>query len=167
MHLAEVNVARLRYPLADPRAADFVDNLDRVNALAEASDGFVWRLKDETGNATQISAYDDPAIIINISVWRSVEALEAFAYETIHRRFVQRRKEWFELFGAPYLALWWVEEGAFPDAAEGRRWLAHLERFGPTPFAFTFKRRFPPAPALPVAEIGGDRSVPEPYRSCG
>ena len=80
MHLAEVNVARLRYPLADPRAADFVDNLDRVNALAEASDGFVWQLKDETGNATQISAYDDPAIIINISVWRSVEALEAFAY---------------------------------------------------------------------------------------
>ena len=87
--------------------------------------------------------------------------------ETIHRRFVQRRKEWFELFGAAYLALWWVEEGAFPDAAEGRRRLAHLDRFGPTPFAFTFKRRFPPGPALPVAEVGEDRSVPEPYRSCG
>ena len=76
-------------------------------------------------------------------------------------------EEWFELFGATYLALWWIEEGAFPDAAEGRRRLAHLDRFGPTPFAFTFKRRFPAAPAMPVADISEDRLAPEPYRSCG
>jgi hypothetical protein len=167
MHLAQVNIGRFRYPLDDLRAADFVDNLDRINALAEESDGFVWRLKGETGNATEISAYDDPAILINMSVWRSVEALETFVYRTVHRRFVQRRKEWFELFGAAYLALWWVEEGAFPDAAEGRRRVTHLERFGPTPFAFSFKRRFPPAAAVPVAEIGEDSALPEPYRPCG
>ena len=90
MHLAEINVARLRHPLDDPRIAEFVANLDRVNALAEETDGFVWRLKDESGNATQITAYDDPLIIVNISVWTSAEALYEFAYKTVHRRFVRQ-----------------------------------------------------------------------------
>lgn len=168
MHLAEINVARLRYPLDDPRIADFVDNLDRVNALAEQSDGFIWRLKDESGNATQIAAYDDPLIIANISVWTSVEALYEFAYKTMHRRFLQRRKEWFDLFGAAYLALWWVEEGRFPEVAEGRRRLAHLERFGPTGYAFNFRRPFPATgDAAPLGDVGDGRAAPESYRSCG
>ena len=92
MQLAEINVARLRYPLDDPRVAEFVANLDRVNALAERSPGFVWRLKDEAGNATQIRAYDDPLIIVNMSVWSSIETLYEFAFATMHRRFMQRRK---------------------------------------------------------------------------
>ena len=117
MQLAEINVARLRYPLDDPRVAEFVANLDRVNALAEASPGFVWRLKDEAGNATQIRAYDDPLIIVNMSAWASAEELYKFAYQTMHRRFVQRRKEWFDLFGAAYLALWWIEDGRYPDVS--------------------------------------------------
>jgi hypothetical protein len=91
MQLAEINVGRLLHPLTDPRIADFVNNLDAINALAEGTAGFVWRLKDGSGNATQISAYEDPLIILNISVWRSPEALYEFAYKTIHRRFVQRR----------------------------------------------------------------------------
>jgi len=91
MHLAEINVGRLLRPLTDPRTTDFVDNLDAINALAEESPGFVWRLKDESGNATQIAAYDDPLIIVNLSVWASVESLYEFAYKTAHRRFVQRR----------------------------------------------------------------------------
>jgi hypothetical protein len=166
MQLAEINVARLLHPLDDPRVAEFVANLDRVNALAEASSGFVWRLKDEAGNATQIRAYDDPLVIVNMSVWSSVEALHVFAYRTTHRRFVQRRKEWFALFGSVSLALWWVADGHHPDVGEGRRRLAHLERFGPTPYSFTFRRLFPEdAGAAPVGAVEGKDG--EAWRLCG
>lgn len=168
MLLAEINVAHLRYPLDDPRVSDFVENLDRVNALAERSEGFVWRLMDDTGNATRIDAYDDPRIIVNMSVWQSVEALVAFAYRTVHRRFMQRRREWFDVFDGPYLALWWLEESRRPIVAEGRERLAHLERFGPTPWAFTFKTRFPPLPgAAPLGAVGDGRARPQAWRPCG
>lgn len=168
MHLAEINVARLRYPLEDPRIADFVDNLDTINALAERSDGFVWRLKDDSGNATAIAAYDDPRVIVNMSAWRSPEALYTFAYKTVHRRFVQRRKEWFDLFDGPFLALWWIEEGAWPDAVEGRRRLAHLQSVGPTAYAFTFQKLFEPqADIRPLVEPGDGAIASEPFRSCG
>ena len=168
MHLAEINVGRLLRPLTDPRTADFVDNLDAINALAEESPGFVWRLKDESGNATQIAAYDDPLIIVNLSVWASVEALYEFAYKTAHRRFVQRRKEWFDLFGAAYLALWWIEDGHRPEIGEGQRRLAHLERFGPTAHAFNFRKPFPATgDAMPLGDIGDGRAPPESYRICG
>jgi hypothetical protein len=168
MHLAQINVGRLLHPITDPRIADFVNNLDAVNALAEASDGFVWRLKDATGNATQISAYEDPSIIMNMSVWRSPEHLYEFVYKTVHRRFVQRRKEWFHLFGAQYLALWWLEEGHQPEPGEGQQRLAHLERFGPTAWAFNFRKLFEAAPdAAPLGDVGDGRAAPESYRICG
>ncbi len=168
MHLAQINVGRLLHPIGDPRIAEFVDNLDAVNALAEASPGFVWRLKDDSGNATGISAYDDPTIIVNMSVWETPEALYEFAYKTVHRRFVQRRKEWFQLFGAQYVALWWVAEAHMPDVREGRRRLAHLERFGPTAWSFTFRKLFPPTPdAEPLGDLGDARAAPETYRLCG
>lgn len=168
MQLAQINVGRLLHSIDDPRIADFVDNLDRVNAVAERSEGFVWRLKDETGNATQIAFGDDPRVIVNMSVWQSVEALEAFAYRTIHRRFVQRRKEWFAPFGAAFVALWWVEDGAMPVTAEGRRRLAHLNQYGPSPYAFTFKARFgADVDAVPLGPLGGDIASGEPYRACG
>lgn len=168
MQLAQINVARLLHSLDDPRIADFVDNLERVNVLAERSAGFVWRVKDETGNATNIAFDADPRVIVNMSVWFSVEALETFAYKTVHRRFVQRRKEWFELFGAPYVALWWVENGHRPDPAEGRRRLAHLGRYGPSPHAFTFKTRFgPDVDAAPLGPVGDEIAPGEPFRSCG
>lgn len=168
MHLAQINVGRLLHPLDDPRMTDFVENLDAINALAEASEGFVWRLKDDTGNATSIAAYDDPAIIVNMSVWTAPEALYAFAYRTAHRRFVQRRKEWFEPFDGPYLALWWVEEGAMPTVAEGRQRLDHLARVGPTAFAFTFKKAFTPVAAEPVVAVDGALPAgPEAYCPCG
>ena len=169
MHLAQINVGRLLHPLDDPRMADFVDNLAAINALAEASEGFVWRLKDETGNATSIAAYDDPAIIVNMSVWTAPEALYAFAYQTAHRRFVQRRKEWFELFDGPYLALWWMAEGTTPTVADGRQRLDHLARVGPTAYAFTFRKTFPPAAAEPVgrARRRDRRPGRKPTASCG
>ena len=168
MQLAQINVGRLLHPIDDPRTADFADNLDKINALAEASDGFVWRLKDETGNATGVAAYEDPAIIVNMSVWASPEALYAFAYQTAHRRFVQRRKEWFQLFDGPYLALWWVEEAAMPNVADGRRRLDHLARVGPTAFAFTFRKTFPPAAAEPLVPPGDATAAgTEAWRACG
>ena len=168
MQLAQINVARLLHALDDPRIAEFVDNLDAVNALAESSDGFVWRLKDDTGNATQIAFDEDPRVIVNMSVWETVEALETFAYKTSHRRFVQRRKEWFSLFGAPYVALWWIEDGHWPNPIEGRRRLAHLGQYGPSPYAFTFKKQFgPDVEALPLGPVGEDIGTSEPFRSCG
>jgi hypothetical protein len=168
MHLAQINVGRLLHPIDDPRIAEFVNNLDRVNALAEQSPGFIWRLKDDSGNATQISAYEDPSIIVNMSVWESPETLYEFAYKTVHRSFVQRRKEWFQLFGAQYLALWWIVGGHVPEVGEGQRRLAHLERFGPTAWSFNFRRLQPADPAArPLGDVGDGRAAPEAYRLCG
>lgn len=167
MHLAQINVGRLLYPITDPRIADFVNNLDAINALAEASPGFVWRLKEENNNATSITAYEDPSILMNMSVWESPEALYEYVYKTMHRRFVQRRKEWFQLFGAQYIALWWVDDGHVPTPNEGQRRLAHLERYGPTAHAFTFRKLFPEGHAEALGDVGDGRGAPETYRICG
>jgi len=139
--LAQVNIARLRAPLDSPLLADFVANLDPVNALAEASAGFVWRLKDEGGNATSIPYSDDPAIIVNLSVWESVEALRAFTFRSHHTQFLKRRREWFERMDLA-VALWWVEAGHRPTPAEAREKLDHLERYGPGEAVFSFARAF-------------------------
>ena len=142
MQIAQINVGRVRYPLDDPRMAGFVDNLARVNAIAERSEGFVWRLVGEGDDATSIKLTDDPQFIINMSVWAGPEALEAFVYRTVHGRFVQRREDWFEPYPGPFLALWWVGEGERPTPQEGLRRLRLLEAQGPSSEAFTLARRF-------------------------
>ena len=168
MHLAQINIGRVLNPVDDPRMADFTDNLDAINALAETSPGFVWRLKDDSGNATAIPVHEDPAVIVNMSVWESVEALHAFAYQTAHRSFVQRRKEWFHPFGGAYVALWWVPAGYPPTVADGLARLDQLRRFGPTVHAFNFRRAFPPEDASPLGPAGpADGDVGEPWRACG
>lgn len=136
MHLAEINIARLMYPLEDPRVAEFADNLDRVNAVAERSEGFVWRLKDESGDATAIRAFDDPLVIVNMSVWRDAESLEHFVWNTVHKRFYNKRQEWFSLMQSHHFAMWWVEEGHVPTLEEARERLDHLDSHGDTDFAF-------------------------------
>lgn len=141
-HLAQINIARLVAPIDDPRLKDFVDQLDTINALGEAAPGFVWRLKDETNNATSIHVYDDPLIIINMSVWESIEALHQFTYASDHAQVFRRRKEWFEVFDGMYLVLWWIPVGHIPTPEEGKERLAHLNTHGATPYAFTFKQRF-------------------------
>ena len=146
-HLAEVNVGRLVAPVDDPRIDDFRNALDRINALADAQPGFVWRLTGEGDNATDIRPDpDDELQAINASVWETPEHLAAFAYRTEHREFVRRRLEWFEKAEAPILALWWVPAGHRPDVAECLARLAHLRANGPTARAFDFRTRFP-APA--------------------
>jgi hypothetical protein len=141
--LAQINVARALHPLDAPEMAGFMDRLDDVNALADRAPGFVWRLKDESGNATDLQPFDDPLIIVNMSVWRSVEALFAFAYRSGHTEVLRARKQWFEMPAEAHMALWWHAGGDPPSLEEGKARLAHLRRHGPTARAFTFKRHFP------------------------
>ncbi len=141
-HLAQINVGRFHYAVGDPRLDDFMNNLDAINALAEASPGFVWRLKDDTGNATAIRVFNNPDILVNMSVWDSIENLQLFAYRSEHVKFFRRRAEWFADYGGPYMALWWIKAGHIPPPQEGREKLEHLTTHGSTSTAFTFKDKF-------------------------
>lgn len=134
-HLAQFNIARIKYPLDDPRMAEFVDNVERVNGLAEKIEGFVWRLQDDSGNAMGMKVYDDARILPNLTVWENVEALERFVYRTLHSRFYGRREEWFERIETP-LVMWWVPQGHRPSLAEGVERLDYLKEHGPSDFAF-------------------------------
>ncbi len=141
--LAEINIARMKgVNINDPVMKEFVDNLDKVNAIAENSEGFVWRLKDENNNATNFNPYDDEKVIINISVWESIESLEIFMYKTLHSDFLKRRKEWFHKFGEAYFAMWWVPEGQFPTIQEAVYKLDYLQKNGASEFVFDFKNKF-------------------------
>lgn len=151
VHLAQLNVARLLAPLDDPSIADFVDALDRINALAEASPGFVWRLQSDSGNATDIRVDQDPLLIVNLSTWESLDSLFRFTYRTGHSKILARRCDWFERMDDAHLVLWWVPAGHRPSLAEAMARLDRLRREGPTSQAFTFKQRFPPVLERPAA----------------
>jgi len=143
-HLAEINIARFRLPITDPANAEFLANLDRVNALAESSPGFVWRLKGEGNDATSLRLYGDPQVIPNMSVWSDLESLVAFTYRnSVHLEIMRRRKEWFEKLEF-YMVLWWVPEGQLPTLDEAVERLDILRRKGPTVDAFTFSTPFGP-----------------------
>jgi hypothetical protein len=141
-HLAQINIGRIVAPTDSPAVKDFMDNLDRINALAEAQPGFVWRLVGDGNNATGIRAFDDPMILLNMSVWETPEQLAAFVYRTAHRDFMRRRREWLEPMET-YMALWWVPAGHRPTPAEGVARLDLLTKMGVTPQAFTFRQPFP------------------------
>ena len=142
-HLAQANIARAVAPMDDPAMADFMAQLDPINALADDTPGFVWRLQSGSGNATDIAVTDDPLVILNMSVWESAEALFDYVYRTAHTPVMARRREWFEKPAKPHLVLWWVEAGHRPIVAEALERLNRLAEQGPTPDAFTFKQRFP------------------------
>ena len=153
-HLAQVNVARLIAPIEAPETADFVAALTPVNARADRAAGFVWRLQTEEGNATSVRAYDDPLVIVNLSVWESIEALEAFAYrDEGHRTVLRRRREWFERPVESHTALWWLPKGTLPTVEEATARLAQLRAHGPTQRAFTFRDRFSASSALPGSTV--------------
>jgi hypothetical protein len=143
-HIAQLNIGRMRAALEDPVMAGFVARLDEINALADGSPGFVWRLKTEGGNATYLRPYDDDRILFNMSVWETVEHLRRFVYGTMHVEVMRRREAWFEKFAGAFVALWWVPVGHVPSVDEGKQRLAHLDAHGPTQFAFTFRSVFPP-----------------------
>src|ERR1051325_327133 len=136
-HLAQLNIGRLRAEVDDPSIAEFMDNLDPINALAEASPGFVWRLPTDEGNATAIRASPaGPLLVLNLSVWESMESLADFAYRSAHTPFLRRRGEWFERLGEVYLVLWWIPAETVPTVDEALDQLDHLKRIGPSPEAF-------------------------------
>ena len=146
-HLAQINVGRLRAAIDDPMIAEFANALDDINALADGSPGFVWRLQTEEGNATGIMTSEDDQFIINMSVWESADALFEYVYRTEHIDFLRNRRDWFERMDEAHMCLWWVPVGHIPSIEEG---LARLELFkehGPTPDAFSFRSQFPPAEA--------------------
>ncbi|MFE3248776.1 DUF3291 domain-containing protein [Streptomyces sp. NPDC059209] len=142
--LAQVNIARLRHPLDSVELKDFVDALDPVNAVADASDGFVWRLQSDTGNATDVPVFGDEWLIMNLTVWRDVEALTAFMYRGRHRELLARRFEWFERVEESMTALWWVAAGVRPTARDAELRLLGLREHGPTAHAFTLRKTFGP-----------------------
>lgn len=143
-HLAQVNIGRFRAPLQSPIMEGFRRQLDPINALADASPGFVWRLQTEDGDATAIRPYpDDDLMAINMSVWESLEALQQFVYKSGHVQTLRARQQWFEPIAGPILALWWTPAGQVPTVADARERLQHLKDHGPTPYAFTFRTPFP------------------------
>jgi heme-degrading monooxygenase HmoA len=141
-HLAQVNIALPLEPLTSARLNEFVRLLDPVNALADRAKGFVWRLGAEEGNATSVRIFEDEQLIVNLSVWESLDDLRAFAFEGFHREVMRRRKEWFSMIGAPYSAAWWIPAGSIPDVAQAESRLVRLRAEGPGPGAFTLHQAF-------------------------
>jgi hypothetical protein len=142
-HLAQINIARMLAPIDDPAMAEFVAQLAPVNALADQSPGFVWRLQTESGDATSIKVYDDDMIIVNLTVWESMEALREFVYKGPHHGVLRDRKRWFEKFDGPYTVLWWVSAGHIPGMEEGKERLDYFREHGDTEYAFSFQHLFP------------------------
>jgi len=132
-------------PVTAPEIADFMAALDPINALADVAPGFVWRLQTGDGNATGIHAFDDELMLLNMSVWESIESLRAFTYTTAHTDVLRRRREWFERLEVAHLVLWWVPAGHIPSIDEAIDRLERIRRDGPTPAAFTFRVPFEPA----------------------
>ena len=141
--LAQLNVAVMKEPLESPSLADFVANLDRINALAETSPGFVWRLQSDDGDATAFRPLGDMTLV-NMSVWKDVESLNRYVYKSAHAEIMRRRNEWFEKMKEAFVVLWWVPAGHRPGIEEAVAKLEHLRAHGPTEAAFTFRKAFPP-----------------------
>ncbi|HEX6674271.1 MAG TPA: DUF3291 domain-containing protein [Actinomycetes bacterium] len=156
LHLAQVNIALPRAPVDAPELAEFMALLDPINELADRSPGFVWRLQTESGNATAIRPFDDHRLMVNLSVWESLEALRDFVYASRHLDVMRRRRDWFHRMAGTYLALWWLPAGTLPTVEEAKERLARLRRDGPGPDAFTFRQPFPPPGRGPRGDLDGE-----------
>ena len=158
--LAQLNIGIIKGPIDSPVMADFVANLDRINALAERTPGFVWRLQTEEGNATAIRPYpENENMAVNMSVWRDIESLSKYVYSSAHVEIMRRRREWFEKMDRAFLVLWWVPRGHRPGIEEAKARLETLRAKGPSAEAFTFRQAFPPpdaGQARPAASFGGE-----------
>lgn len=141
-HLAQLNIATAIASMESEVMSEFVENLERINQLGEDSPGFVWRLKDETGDATSIQVYDNPNVIVNLTVWQDPDSLKHFIFKTDHANFLKRKKQWFESSREATYVLWWIPAGHLPDLAEAKGKLEHLRDHGETTHAFSFKRLF-------------------------
>lgn len=142
--LAQLNIARMRWPLDDSRMAGFVELLDPINELADRAPGFVWRLQTDEGDATAVRAFDDDLMLVNLSVWRDLESLRAFTYRSDHKLPLRGRRQWFEPMDEPHLVLWWLPAGHIPTLDDAKARLELLQAHGPTPEAFTMRHSFDP-----------------------
>ena len=142
-YLAQINIALMKAPIDDPIMAEFAAALSQVNAVADQSPGFVWRLQTSSGDATDIRAYPDPRILVNVSVWRSVEQLKAYVYKSFHGEFFARRRQWFEKLPGEHFAMWWLPAGHLPTIEEGKAKLESLTLHGDSPECFTFANPYP------------------------
>ena len=141
-HLAQANIGEMLGPLDDPIMAGFVNNLERINAVADAAPGFVWRLQTEDGDATALKVFDNNMLIINMSVWESVEALHQYTYHSDHAELLRQRRDWFTKMASMHMVMWWLPAGELPTIDDMKAKLDHINTHGPTPAAFTFKQRF-------------------------
>ena len=143
MHLAQLNIAQMKgEKIDDPIMARFKAQLDEINARAEGSAGFIWRLKDDTGDATNIQAFDDPKMLVNMSVWESLESLEAYVYSGRHVEVMKNRRDWFNKMATMYMVLWWIPVGHTPTTEEAKARLEHLQEHGASKYAFSFRQKF-------------------------
>ena len=153
--LAQLNIAVMKEPLDSPRMADFVANLERINAVAESAPGFVWRLQTEEGDATALRPLGDQTLV-NMSVWKDVASLNQYVYKTAHVEIMRRRKEWFERMSEASIVLWWVPQGHRPSVVQAIERLELLRAQGPSADAFTFRHAFPPPDAAAQPLSFGD-----------
>ena len=151
MHLAQINIAKALAEMDDPIMHGFVSRLDEINALADDAPGFVWRLQTDDGDALNLRVFDNPMLIINMSVWDDVASLKNFTYKTMHVEVFKERKKWFTKLGKPHMALWWVPAGHVPTLDEAKEKLELMAQHGPTEEAFTFGKVFAPPAAESVA----------------
>jgi CHAT domain-containing protein len=142
-HLAQINIAKMQAPLEHPLMSDFIAQLDEINQLADESAGFVWRLQTDEGDATALRVFLDPQMLVNMSVWVSVEALKNYVYLSAHRNLLRDRQRWVERLSESRLAMWWIPAGRLPTIQDGKARLQLLDREGPGPQAFTFAKQFP------------------------
>lgn len=149
--LAQINIGNLAAPLDSPQLKDFVDNLDRINELAEGSPGFVWRLKGDGNDATSLRPLGDN-VLVNMSVWSDVESLKNYVYKSAHTQIMKRRREFFARMPESHMVLWWVPAGRQPTVAEAVERLTLLRQDGPSPRAFTFGAAYPPPDADNAAD---------------
>ena len=141
-HLAQANLAWMRYPLHDRRMTDMRDEIDRINRLGDHAVGFIWRFQTDQGDATDVRVLDDPRVLFNLTIWRSVDDLRRYVYRTEHTAFLRRRRDWFLPPPKPPLAMWWVPAGTRPTVADGMARLQRLWRDGPSFDAFTLSKPY-------------------------
>jgi hypothetical protein len=141
-HLAQINIAMAQADMDSQIMSGFVERLDEINALADKSPGFVWRLQSETGDATSIQAFDNPLMLVNMSVWENIESLKTFVYKSAHVELIRDRDAWFNKMMNVHHTLWWIPEGTIPSINDGKLKLETLQEFGPTINAFTFAKPF-------------------------
>lgn len=140
-NLAQVNIAKRLAPMDDPIMRDFVNNLDKINAIADVSDGFVWRMQDEDKDEGAL-VFQDDALLINISVWKNLESLFSYTYNSGHIEVLKRKKEWFGKMEMKHMAFWYIKEDAIPTFQDAKNRIDYLNMHGSTPYAFTFKKQF-------------------------